>query len=145
MSLSLKHLSIKMLVLIGLLASANLFACTYDNVFKNNLSGSFLSDIQVEEVDISTIATPRKSSVHKHAQMSHDSHSDSENSGSHKNCECCGGGGCASCVGCSGSCGFAAICASSNNKSTNMPLGRFVQMQAIYASVSPTPLEHPPK
>ena len=144
MSLSLKHLSIKILVLIGLLASTDLFACTADNVFKNNLSGSFLSDIQVEEVDISTIPAPRKSSAHQHAKMSHDSHSDVKKSGSHNTCECCGGG-CASCVGCSGSCGFAAIFASANNKPTNMPLGRFAQRQAIYASVSPTPLEHPPK
>jgi hypothetical protein len=145
MSFSLKYFSIQILVFLALLASTNLFACTAESVFNDNLSDTVLTSIQIEKSHNLSINTANKNQVHQHSQMSDNSGSKTESNTFHKNCKCCEFGGCASCVGCSGSCGAATISASSNSEPTNTPLARFVQMPATYISVSTTPLEHPPK
>ena len=132
-----------MLVIIGLLASANVLAFTTDTVFKESINHSILSTTNESKLNALSISVPNENKAHQHGHMS--SSSDSKSNHLDKNCKCCEFGGCASCIGCSGSCGTATFAAASNCESANAPLGRFVQMQAIYASLSPTPLEHPPK
>jgi len=145
MSFSLKHFSVQMFVLIGLLASCNVLACTADEEFKGNVNEAVLRTVLQDKFDNLSIAAPKKENVHRHAQVSGSSSSEKHSSATHKNCQCCEIGSCANCVGCSGSCGTVTFSVSSNVEPANTPVGRFIQMQANYASLSPTPLEHPPK
>jgi len=143
MLFSLKHFSVQVLVLVGLLVSSNILACAPDKEFGEIISDTILRISYEKDIDKHTASTPTKNRVHQHAQMS--SSSESKSDDIDKNCKCCEFGSCASCVGCSGSCGTATLSASSCNESANTPLGRFVQKQSIYASLPPVPLEHPPK
>lgn len=147
MSLSLKHISVQIIVIIGLLASANILACTPDKEFNETISDTILSTTFENNNNNNnnySASILKKKKVHQHAQMS--SSLEARSGSSDKNCKCCEFGGCASCVGCSGSCGTATFSASScSGEPANTPLGRFIQKRSFYASFTLVPFEHPPK
>jgi len=145
MSFSLKNFSIQIFVLFSLLVSTSVLACTSNTEFNGNINETIIATSLESKFENHAVSAPKKNKAHQHSQMSGDSNLEDKTSTQGNDCKCCEFGGCGTCVGCSGSCGTATLSISSSVEPANTPLGRFVQMQSIYASISPIPLERPPK
>lgn len=138
---SLRKISSLLVLLIGLSLSSNAISCASD-VNEEALSNS--TNIPATVFSL-TVASNKKGHSHRPYQSKSEQSNTHSESSLNEDCECCDSCSCISCTGCSASCGFAAVEKSPANQSADLSRNCLSQLQTIYASLIPSPLEHPPK
>lgn len=137
MDSNLESLLIKLIVLIGLMFSSNLLACAPETPSNNQTS---LIQIQSSVLTVDFAKQTKETSPDNKTHHQHHEEKDK----SHHECDCCEFCRCSSCTDCS-TCASAALDLNEKTHLDEAVDSNLSTFKPFYISLSPTPLEHPPR